>query len=77
MGAGCPSAVTLAPGGTDPVAGMQPADLRLPRRTAGGPRQQVPDLFLQDRIGRLADGVADLLRLQQLVQLEGITSAVT
>ena len=39
------------------------------RRPADGPGQQVPDPLLQDRIGRQADGVADPLGLQQLVQL--------
>ena len=43
--------------------------LRLVRRPADGPRQQVPDPLLQHRVGRQADGVADPLRLQQLVEL--------
>ena len=43
--------------------------LRLLRRAADGPGQQVPDPLLQDRVGRQADGVADALGLEQLVEL--------
>src|SRR5262245_6105513 len=51
------------------VAEAGEEDLRLRGRAADGPRQQVPDPLLQDRIGRQADGVADTLSLQQLVEL--------
>ena len=43
--------------------------LRLHRRTADRPGQQVTDALLQDLVGRQADGVADTLRFQQLVEL--------
>ena len=51
------------------VAEAGEEDLRLVRRPADGPRQQVADPLLQDRVGRQADGVADTLSFQQLVQL--------
>src|SRR3954469_6781978 len=38
------------------VAEAGEEDLRLIRRPADGPGQQVPDPFLQNRIGRQADG---------------------
>ena len=44
-------------------------DLRPLRRAADGTGQQVSDPLLQDRVGRQADGVADALGFQQLVQL--------
>jgi hypothetical protein len=43
--------------------------LRLLGRTPDGPGQQVSDPLLQDRVGRQADGVADPLGLEQLVEL--------
>ena len=43
--------------------------LRLARRATDRPGQQVPDPLLQHRVGRQADGVADPLSFQQLVQL--------
>jgi hypothetical protein len=43
--------------------------LGLLRRAADWACEQVPDPLLQDRVGRQADGVAEVLGLQQLVQL--------
>jgi hypothetical protein len=43
--------------------------LRPLRRAADGTGQQVADPLLQDRVGRQADGVADPLGLEQLVEL--------
>ena len=51
------------------VAEAGEEDLRLLRRAADRPGQQVADPLLQHRVGRQADGVADALCLQQLVDL--------
>jgi hypothetical protein len=54
--------------------------LRLLWRAADGPGQQVSDPLLQDRVGGEPDGVADVLRLEQFVDLglgeAGITTEV-
>jgi hypothetical protein len=62
------------------VAEAREEDLRLLGRPADGPAQQVPDPFLQDRVGRQADGIPRALGLEQLVQLglgeAGVTAEV-